>query len=167
MNEIPAKISLSDAMRRVDEPPVFHTNTPRPGDVPGSRDRPKLPINTATPMPASPPVLADGKATKKDGGKVMLHLLPFDALAAVADVLTWACSPHDGKDAKYAARDWERGCDWSRYFRASLSHLWAHWMGEKYDKETGKLHLAHAAACVLIILTYQLRAIGNDDRPII
>lgn len=95
---------------------------------------------------------------KHDSSKVRTDLLPPDALWAVSEVMT------DGA-AKYGDRNWERGMAWGRLLGASLRHLFAWAMGENLDRETGRPHLAHAACCVLFLLSYQLRGIGVDDRP--
>jgi hypothetical protein len=44
--------------------------------------------------------------------------------------------------------------------------MWAYWKGEDNDPETGLSHLAHAMCCVMFLLSYHLRKVGTDDRPI-
>jgi hypothetical protein len=61
--------------------------------------------------------------------------------------------------------NWRKGMAWHRLFGAALRHLWAWYRGEKADPETGLSHLAHAACCVLFLLTYELKGLGTDDRP--
>lgn len=94
---------------------------------------------------------------KDDGEKVRLQLLPPDALEAISRVLMF------GAD-KYGERNWERGMAWSRVFGACLRHLFAYWRGEERDAETGLSHLAHAGCCILFLLSYHLRGVGQDDR---
>jgi hypothetical protein len=65
---------------------------------------------------------------------------------------------------KYAPRNWELGMDWGRMLAASLRHLFAWARGEDYDPESKLHHLAHAACCVLFLLAYAMRNVGNDDR---
>ncbi|MGE0211798.1 MAG: dATP/dGTP diphosphohydrolase domain-containing protein [Parvibaculaceae bacterium] len=96
---------------------------------------------------------------KDDAGKLPLHLLPFDAIEAITEIL-------DFGQRKYAPRNWEKGMAWSRVFRATLSHLWKWWRGVKADEETGKSHLWHAGCCILFLIAYELRDVGIDDRPI-
>jgi hypothetical protein len=55
--------------------------------------------------------------------------------------------------------------DWSRPESAGYRHLTAWSMGENTDPETGLSHLAHAACNMLFLLAYEIRGIGNDDRP--
>lgn len=94
---------------------------------------------------------------KYDDGKPAWDLLPYDALEDVADVLTYGST-------KYARRNWEKGMVWGRLLRASVGHLAKFMMGETYDKESGKHHLAHAACDTLFVLAYFKRKIGTDDR---
>lgn len=100
--------------------------------------------------------LSEGR--KDDAGKDPWHLMPFDALRAVAKVL------RTGAD-KYGSRNWEEGMAWSRLFGACLRHLIAWHEGEKQDPETGYSHLWLAACNVLFLVAYEIRGIGHDDRP--
>lgn len=95
---------------------------------------------------------------KDDQGKDPWDLLPWDAVRAIVKVLMYG-------RAKYSARNWEKGMDWSRPFAALIRHLTAWWEGENTDPETGFSHLAHAGCCVLFLLAFELRGIGRDDRP--
>lgn len=95
---------------------------------------------------------------KFDQDKIPLELLPFDGLIEVAKVLQFGAK-------KYAPRNWELGMNWSRVFGACLRHLWARFLGEKVDSETGLSHLAHAATCILFLLTWELRDVGTNDFP--
>lgn len=95
---------------------------------------------------------------KFDDGKTRWSLLPFDAVAAVVYILEFGA-------AKYSDRNWEKGMDWGRLFDACLRHLTAWWGGEAIDPETGKSHLHHAACCILFLIAYELRGVGNDNRP--
>lgn len=96
-------------------------------------------------------------ASKHDGGKTRLDLLPFDALSEVADVLAFGAR-------KYAAHNWALGMQWSRLIGAALRHIFAWAMGQDKDPETGLSHLAHAGCCILFLIAYQRRGVGEDDR---
>ena len=96
--------------------------------------------------------------TKRDTGKLPLHLLPVDALQAITEILDFGAR-------KYAPRNWEEGLDWSRVYRATLGHLFSWWAGAGPDEETGKSHLWHAGCCILFLISYELRNVGKDDRP--
>lgn len=95
---------------------------------------------------------------KYDAGKLPLHLLPTDALEAITEILDFGAK-------KYAPRNWEKGLDWSRVYRATLGHLFKWWAGAGPDEETGKSHLWHAGCCILFLIAYELRSVGKDDRP--
>jgi hypothetical protein len=98
------------------------------------------------------------KGIKHDQDKLPLHLLPVDALEAITEILQFGA-------VKYSPRNWEKGMDWSRVYRATLSHLFKWWRGEATDEETGKSHLWHAGCCILFLIAYELRGVGKDDRP--
>lgn len=100
---------------------------------------------------------ANCEGIKHDETKVPLDLLPFDALEEVAKVLNFGAT-------KYGRRNWEKGMAWSRLLAATLRHLFAWSMRKGPDEETNLSHLAHAACCVLFLLSYEIRYIGNDDR---
>jgi hypothetical protein len=95
---------------------------------------------------------------KFDEGKPPLHLLPPDALYAITEIL-------DHGQEIYGARNWEKGMAWSRVYRAAIGHMFQWFMFAGPDKDTGKSHLWHAGACILFLITYELRGIGTDDRP--
>lgn len=101
-------------------------------------------------------VMVEGRKDDKD--KVMMELLPGDALRAIATILTFGAK-------KYAPRNWELGMDWSRVYGALQRHLWAWWGGEDKDPETGRSHLWHAGCCIVFLIAYEERKVGNDDRP--
>ena len=101
-------------------------------------------------------IVTEGR--KDDGGKAPHHLIAPEMPDALAQVLAFGA-------AKYAARNWEKGMDWSRPFSALMRHMWAWWRGEKADPETGFSHLWHAACCVMFLVAYEARATGTDDRP--
>lgn len=97
---------------------------------------------------------------KDDAGKTRYDLLPADALHEVAEIFTFGAR-------KYGDRNWEGGLKQSRLFGAAMRHLWAYWRGQDDDDETGRSHLAHAACCVLMMLS-QVRRMAPplDDLPL-
>ena len=110
----------------------------------------------------TPPKTAHSKnngqaATKQNAGKPRWDLLPFDALGKVAQVVTFGA-------VKYKPRDWERGRPWGDYLSAAQRHQAAFMNGEDDDEESHLPHLAHAITCLLFVLAYQLRGVGDDDR---
>ena len=97
------------------------------------------------------------EATKHDSQKPRTDLLPFEALEEVSKVLSHGAS-------KYADHNWRKGMNWSRLLGASLRHLFAWARGEDLDKESRLSHLAHAACCILFLISYTLNGSGTDDR---
>ena len=95
---------------------------------------------------------------KDDQDKIRMELIPPELMTSVGDILT-------GGAKKYDDRNWEKGMKWSRVYGALLRHLNAWWGGEPQDPETGRSHLWHAACCITFLLTYEIRKIGEDDRP--
>lgn len=96
-------------------------------------------------------------AEKHDSQKVRVELLPFTALEEVGKAFTYGAK-------KYADHNYRRGMAWSRLLGAALRHLFAWARGEAADAESGLSHLAHAGACVLMLLDAELHQLGTDDR---
>jgi len=101
----------------------------------------------------------EGKAPKFDLGKPNMALLPIRPLKEVAEVLTLGAE-------KYGANSWREGepINWSRHYAGIQRHLMQFWSGEDFDDETGKNHLAHAAAGILFFLELYHSAKEKDDR---
>lgn len=96
---------------------------------------------------------------KDDSGKDPWHLAPWDAFRAIVKVLRF------GAD-KYEPRNWERGMAWSRPYAALMRHMTAWFEGQRADPETGMSHLWHAGCCIVFLISFELRGIGTDDRPL-
>ncbi len=91
--------------------------------------------------------------------KVPLHLVP-PALTIFA-----ALGFRDGAE-KYGPFNWRKDpVETGTYYAAALRHLYAWHDGEEIDADSGNHHLAHAAACMAILL--DAISIGNaiDTRP--
>lgn len=83
---------------------------------------------------------------KFDGEKLRWCLLPFKQVEQVVEVLTEGA-------IKYADNNWKHVRPMrSRYFSAAMRHITAWWEGERFDKETGLSHLAHATCCLLFLM---------------
>lgn len=95
---------------------------------------------------------------KFDAGKDRYELIPPEGPRAVAVILGIGA-------AKYAARNWEQGMEWSRPYAAIQRHLQAWWGGEDRDPDTGKSHLWHVACNAFFLIAYEARGTGTDDRP--
>jgi hypothetical protein len=90
--------------------------------------------------------------------KLRFHLIPMDALRAVATVFTAAAKKHG--DTAY-----EQGRPWSIEYDAAMRHLTAWWLRAPPDRLARLSHLCNAGARILILIAYELRGIGTDDRP--
>lgn len=109
---------------------------------------------------------ADQRAAQQDkptamrfnAGKLRYDLLPPDAIQELVKVYTMGAE-------KYAARNWEKGLSLTQCY-ASLERHSAAWMaGEDRDPESGLLHMAHVAWNAIAITAFQMRGVGEDDRP--
>ena len=81
---------------------------------------------------------------KFDESKPRFSLLPAEQLASVVAVFEFGAK-------KYGADNWKDCQEPMRYWDAALRHLWAHRLRKANDPETGRSHLAHATACLLIL----------------
>lgn len=95
---------------------------------------------------------------KDDLDKDPWHLLPWDAVRGIVKVLAFGA-------IKYDRRNWERGMAWSRPYAGLMRHMTAWWERDDDDAETGLPHLWHAGCCILFLIAYELRKVGEDDRP--
>ena len=74
---------------------------------------------------------------------------------------------HYGRGArKYAARNWEKGYEWSKSFAAMQRHAWLFWQGEDNDPETGSSHLTAVAWHAFALLEWTMTHPELDDRPL-
>ncbi len=103
-------------------------------------------------------IVAYTGGVKHDSGKDPWHLVPWDAVRGIVKVMAFGAQ-------KYSDRNWEKGMDWHRLWRAAINHLTAWFEGEKADEESGYSHLWHAGCCVLFLIAYEMRGVGNDTRP--
>lgn len=97
------------------------------------------------------------KAIKHDQNKAPFDLLPSKALEEVAMVFKHGA-------IKYSPNNWRKGFIWSRLIAASLRHVFSFNSGEDTDPETKLSHIAHATACLLMLLEHQKLNLGKDDR---
>lgn len=90
--------------------------------------------------------------------KLRYDLLPIEAIEEVVRVFMYGAE-------KYEAWDWYKNpLPWSTYHNASYRHGMSMWRHEDIDVESGLHTLAHKIASDIILLTYQLKGIGEDDR---
>lgn len=91
--------------------------------------------------------------------KPPLHLIPAPALLELAAVMRLGAE-------KYGAYNWrEKTVSASVYIAAAQRHLLTWFDGESIDVESGASHLAHAMACLAIVLDGMAIGKLHDDRP--
>lgn len=104
------------------------------------------------------PLAETGDSSKKDDGKAPYGLIPNEALEALAHLYGLGA-------AKYRHRGWEEGMAWQRIFDAMERHGRKWWGGETYDQKDGQHHLIAVAWCAFALYCYEMRKIGEDNRP--
>jgi hypothetical protein len=111
-------------------------------------------------------ITADGKGERAlEPHKLARYdLIPPEILEALA--------VHYGRGAmKYADRNWERGMSWCTMFACGMRHAWKWFRGESYDKPDPRMggyrahHLVSAVWNLANAYVYEVRAVGDDDRP--
>jgi len=103
---------------------------------------------------------------KKDEGKARFELLPYEAIEAVARILTAGAK-------KYADRNWEKGIAYGRVFGAIQRHLTAFWNARLSGSDGinhadgNESHLDHAICELMFLSAYEKRGMKDfDDRPV-
>jgi hypothetical protein len=109
------------------------------------------------------------EAVKNDSDKVRMELITPEFMFALSAILTKGAE-------KYDDHNWDKGkgLKWSRCFGAMMRHMWAWWGGKgptndsflfgSLDDEWGFSHLWHAAACLMFMISFEMRGSGQDDR---
>lgn len=91
--------------------------------------------------------------------KPPLHLVPPVAVLTEAMVFKLGAQ-------KYGPFNWrDNRVSSSVYYSAAMRHLMSWFDGENIDPESGQSHLAHARACLAIIIDGLENGNLNDDRP--
>lgn len=86
-----------------------------------------------------------------DTSKPAWHFMPFAALDEVAMVFGYGAAKHGAGD--YMGPD----APTERYnIGAALRHISLHMQGEINDSDSGRAHIAHAAARLLIVLRHRV-----------
>jgi hypothetical protein len=101
--------------------------------------------------------IIQNQAVNYDSGKLRLDLIPPEVTVALALAFGYGAE-------KYSDDNWLKGMDWSRHIGSLERHLLDWKMGQTHDKESGNHHLAHALVRMAMLLVYEMREIGNDDR---
>lgn len=91
--------------------------------------------------------------SKTGSGKLRWSLLPWDEVEDIVRAF------EHGVNKGYRPNSWRYAADDTRdkYFDALIRHVKAWHSGEVKDPESGLCHLAHAGACVVILLWHQKR----------
>ncbi len=101
-----------------------------------------------------------GMKFSTDGDKLDWSLMPWDAIQEVMMTMHYGA-------VKYEERNWEKGNSYNKYYSAAMRHMMAWHMGQDFDEgESECHHLAQAAFNLLALLAWQMRGVGEDDRPI-
>ena len=91
--------------------------------------------------------------------KPSLALVPSSLLVPLSEVMKLGAR-------KYGAWNWRKtNPHMMVYLNAALRHIYKTIDGNSFDIESKQPHLAHAAACILIILDAEKHKTLIDDRP--
>lgn len=98
---------------------------------------------------------------KYDNGTIPLQLLPVLPMMETALVFGYGAEKYR-KDS-YRDQNYD-AVEWSRTYGSVLRHLFKWNAGEDMDPDTGRSHLAHASAQLMILMEHVLTHNGEDDR---
>jgi len=110
--------------------------------------------------PQGPPAVKPSNPKDVIGStKPTLHNVPCGPLYQIgAAMLSGAC--------KYGSHNWRSiGVRSDVYYDAMQRHIMSWWEGETLDPESGAPHLAHVAACCIILLDAEAAGKLTDNRP--
>lgn len=101
----------------------------------------------------------EGTAIHDDGEKEPIHLIPPEAMMALAKVYRYGAKKYTDP------RNWEQGMQWSRLYSSAMRHMLKFWSGEDDDPESGLPHTWHAFWNVCALVWYREHHSNLDDRP--
>lgn len=127
------------------------TSAAQPAAAPVSQDEDYIPV------PQEEDFIPKREAVSYDENKARYDLVPPEIMEAIAQGLTVGAQ-------KYPERNWEDGMRWGRIYAQVQRHLQAFWAGEDVDAETQLPHMWLAATRLAMLITYDMRGIGTDDR---
>lgn len=108
------------------------------------------------------PAGADG-VVKADAGKTRYELIPYDVLKEIADVFAYGAE-------KYHDNSWRtnKPAAVSRTFASIMRHLTEFMLGNDWDPESGKSHLAHACTQLMMLMhVYRVFPETDDRDPLV
>ena len=90
--------------------------------------------------------------------KLRWELLPLSLIEWIVKVYTFGAN-------KYSANSWQKLDDgYDRYKAALFRHIVLHEQGERFDRESGLPHLAHAAWNAIAMLHFGLKDMKDGNR---
>ena len=98
-----------------------------------------------------------GTAKHFDEGKPALQWIPYDALVEISRAFSYGA-------VKYGNGNFKGGMSWSKMVGSILRHTYRFMAGENNDDESGLPHLAHAGACICMLLYFYKHHPDLDDR---
>lgn len=102
--------------------------------------------------------MSTGEGVKHDQGKLLMSLIPYEAVFGLAEVMTFGAN-------KYTPNGWKTVPDAERRYKdALLRHFYAHESGEELDQESGLSHLKHALTNIAFLV--YLEEEKNKDKDI-
>lgn len=107
--------------------------------------------------------LSEVRVTSATGGEKGSKEARFDLIPV--GPLTQLARLYGRGAAKYAARNWERGYDWSLSYAAAQRHMTQFWAGEDVDEEMGLPHPIAAIFHMMALVEFMERHPEFDDRP--
>jgi|14BtaG_2_1085337.scaffolds.fasta_scaffold00263_31 hypothetical protein len=99
------------------------------------------------------------KAKRDNGGKAPVHYIftAPDAVDAIVRVMETGAN-------KYGKNDWKRGFEDGEGLDSVLRHIQSHISGNLIDEESQQLHLANAAAGLIMYLDNELREVNYPKK---
>lgn len=127
--------------------------------VNGTEDVPDTPLRLSHPCAAVPIFTPEQEKARQEAkagklgikfddapDKLRWDLMPWREAEQVVEILTLGAIKYADDNWQYVAHPRRR------YFAAAMRHFIKWFMGQKFDKETGKNHLAHALCCIMFLL---------------
>lgn len=112
------------------------------------------------PEPTLPMGLPENPKAIYGRAKPSLGLVPGTFMVETAKVFELGAT-------KYGPFNWRKDpVEAETYMNAALRHLFSWFDGEDWDQESGASHLAHAAACLAILIDAEYNSRLIDNRPI-
>jgi hypothetical protein len=97
---------------------------------------------------------------KLDEGKLLMSLMPHEAIVGLAEVMTFGAN-------KYTPNGWKTVPNAkARYEDALLRHYFAYKSGEQNDPESGLSHLKHILTNVAFLIYFEENNIEDDEEKV-